>query len=89
MEDLRDDVRFLSMVIMAIVKRLSENETMNVADMSDILDQIDRLDGVVDGGLEPNVLRAMLGAVKASAPSARESASEGLPEINVGRYRRR
>ena len=89
-ESLQEDVRFLNMVVMAIIKRLTENETMNMADISDILDQIDGLDGVQDGGLDINAMRAVLGAVK-QAPSAQaeKNNQEGLPQIDVGRYRRR
>ncbi|HAY80713.1 MAG TPA: hypothetical protein DCY79_12975, partial [Planctomycetaceae bacterium] len=63
-EGLREDVHFLNMVVMAIIKRLTEKETMNMADISDILEQIDHLDGVQDGGLDINSMRAVLGAVK-------------------------
>ena len=89
-EGLREDVHFLNMVVMAIIKRLTEKETMNMADISDILEQIDHLDGVQDGGLDINSMRAVLGAVKTSAPAdSGRGAEDELPRINVGRYRSR
>lgn len=89
-ESLREDVRFLNMVVMAIIKRLTENETMNMADISDILEQIDHLDGVQDDGLDINAMRAVLGAIKQSPSNQPENNDqEGLPQIQVDRYRRR
>ena len=49
-EDLRSDVAFLTLVMTAILKRLAENETMSLADVSDLLNEIDGLDGLPDGG---------------------------------------
>jgi len=85
---LRADVQFLSLVIAAILKRLSEQKTMSLGDVSDLLDEIDELDGLRDGGLEVGVLRGILGVIK------QEPAKEGedLSEINIvttPRYRRR
>ncbi len=62
--ELREDMKFLTLVVAAIIKRLSENETMNLSDLQDLLDEIDQLDGVVDGNLEPGVLRGILGILK-------------------------
>jgi hypothetical protein len=62
--ELREDMKFLTLVVAAIIKRLSETETMNLSDLQDLLDEIDQLDGVVDGNLEPGVLRGILGMLK-------------------------
>ena len=62
--ELRDDVNFLTLVLASILRRLSETETMSLADVSDLLGEIDGLDGVADGGLDPGVLRGLLGVVK-------------------------
>ena len=62
--ELREDMKFLTLVVAAIIKRLSETETMNLSDLQDLLDEIDQLDGVVDGNLEPGVLIGILGMLK-------------------------
>ena len=63
---------------------------MSLADVSDLLGEIDGLDGVPDGGLNPGVLRGMLGVLKENAPPAAESGPEKI-KIDTGpiRYRRR
>jgi hypothetical protein len=88
--ELRSDVAFLALVLAAILKRLAENETMSLADVSDLLDEIDGLDGLPDGGLNPGVLRGMLGVLKESPPREPESSPEQF-KIDTGptRYRRR
>ena len=89
-EDLRSDVAFLTLVMTAILKRLAENETMSLADVSDLLNEIDGLDGLPDGGLNPGVLRGMLGVLKEPPPEEAESSPEQI-KIDPGpiRYRRR
>ena len=62
--ELRTDVRFLSLVIATILKRLAENETMSLVDLADLINEIDGLDGVSDGGLDLGVLRGILGVLK-------------------------
>jgi hypothetical protein len=88
--DLRSDVAFLTLVITAILKRLAEKETMSLADVSDLLADIDGLDGLSDGGLNPGVLRGMLGVLKEGAPQEAESGPEQF-KVDTGpiRYRRR
>ncbi len=88
--DLRSDVAFLTLVITAILKRLAENETMSLADVSDLLNEIDALDGLPDGGLNPGVLRGMLGVLKESPPQEPESSLEQIKiDTRPVRYRRR
>ena len=84
--DLRSDVAFLTLVVTAILKRLAENETMSLADMSDLLDEIDGLDGLPDGGLNPGVLRGMLGVLKQDGAQESGSNSEQIV-IDTGRTR--
>jgi hypothetical protein len=88
--DLRNDVAFLTLVLTAVLKRLTENETMSLADVSDLLREIDGLDGLPDGGLNPGVLRGMLGVLKESPPQEPEPSLEEF-KIDTGpiRYRRR
>ena len=83
--DLRTDVRFLSLVVAAILKRLAEQQTMSLGDVSDLLQDIDHLDGLPDGGLDPGVLRGILGVIK-------QEPDEQQPEIKIvttPRYRNR
>lgn len=87
--ELQDDVRFLTLVLAAVIKRLTETETMNLADVQDLLDEIDRLDGAADGNLEPSVLRGILGLLK---QEARGESGEGNDEFQIQatpRYRNR
>ena len=88
--DLRSDVAFLTLVITAMLRRLAENETMSLADVADLLGEIDGLDGLPDGGLSPGVLRGMLGVLKEDARPEPESGPERV-KIDTGpiRYRRR
>jgi len=79
-QDLREDVRFLSLVLAAILKRLSENETMSLTDVTDLLGEIDKLDGLDDAGLDPGVLRGLLGVVKQESA---QSPNEDSEQINI------
>ncbi len=90
MRALRDDVQFLALVITALLKRLSETETLSIGDVQDLLDEIDTLDGVADGGLDPGMLRGMLGVVKHENDG--ETAAVENEEVRIvatPRYRRR
>ena len=91
--ELRTDVRFLSLVIATILKRLAENETMSLVDLADLINEIDGLDGVSDGGLDLGVLRGILGVLKQEIAEEAESEEE---QINIvteqtwpSRYRHR
>ncbi len=90
--DLRSDVAFLTLVITAILRRLAENQTMTLADVSDLLQDIDGLDGLPDGGLNPGVLRGMLGMLKQTPAEQTDQAVDGDEfRIDTGplRHRRR
>ena len=90
-DELRDDVQFLSMVVLALVKRGTETGTLSVADLADLFDEIDGLDGTADGGLDVGVLRGALGAVRAAeAPEVEpETPRIEAPKRRFRRYRRR
>ena len=87
--ELRQDVRFLTLVLAAIIKRLSETETMNLADVQDLLDEIDTLDGVADGSLEPGVLRGILGVLKQDTGGGPAAGNEEFEIVPTPRYRNR
>jgi len=93
LSDLRSDVRFLTLVIAAILKRLAEQETMSLGDVSDLLGEIDGLDGVADSGLQPDILRGILGAIRQEPVRQQDAPEEiNLAEINIvttPRYRNR
>ena len=61
---LKTDVRFLTLVITVLLKRLNESKTMSLDDVQDLIDEVDELDGTADRGLEPGVLRGILGVLK-------------------------
>ena len=86
--DLRDDVNFLTLVLASILRRLAETKTMSLADVSDLLGEIDGLDGFGDGGLDPGVLRGLLGVIKQDL-SEEESEEEQINIVTTPRYRRR
>lgn len=73
--DLKTDVHFLTLVVTGILKRLAETETLSLSDVGDLFDEIDALDGTADGGLEPGVLRGLLGVLKMDEAS-RETTSD-------------
>lgn len=85
---LRDDVKFLTLVITALLKRLSETETLSIADVQDLRDEIDALDGAADGGLDPGVLRGLLGVLKQETEEQAGTTSE-FKITTTPRYRRR
>lgn len=67
--ELRSDVQFLTLVIAAMLKRMNETQTMSMDDVQDLIDEIDHLDGVPDGGLAPGVLRGLLGVLRRDPPA--------------------
>ncbi|MEE2642709.1 MAG: hypothetical protein VX768_18920 [Planctomycetota bacterium] len=88
-QELQEDVRFLTMVIAALLRRFTETETASLADIRDLLDEIDGLDGAADGGLDPGVLRGLLGILKASGAEAPEPDDEEIRIVTTPRYRSR
>lgn len=72
------------MVLATILKRLSETKTMSLSDVQDLIGEVDKLDGVADGGLEPGVLRGLLGVLKQA--SEEETGAEKLPKIVAEPY---
>ena len=86
---LKSDVRFLTLVLATVIKRLAETKTMSLADLQDLMDQVDSSDGVSDAGLEPGVLRGMLGVLKhdfSSEADADMKVFENIAELHR-RYR--
>ena len=57
--------------------------------MQDLLDEIDGLDGVADGGLDPGVLRGLLGVMKESNDRQGDASNEEFKIVTTSRYRRR
>jgi len=86
---LQDDVKFLTLVIMALLRRFSETETASLADVQDLLDEIDGLDGVADGGLDPGVLRGLLGVVKNAMDDAADADDEEIKIVTTRRHRKK
>jgi hypothetical protein len=90
---LRADLEFVSMALLAVLKRQQEGERMSLADLSDLFGEIDALDGVADGGLDVDVLRGALGAVRAAEEEAPESGPPDdsrppAPRRRLRRFRR-
>ncbi len=88
-KSLQDDVRFLTLVIVALLRRFSETETASLADVQDLLDEIDGLDGVADGGLDPGVLRGLLGVLRASNDNLSDTEHDEFTIVTTPRYRKR
>ena len=84
---LQADVKFLTMVIAAMLRRMAETQTMTMDDVQDLIDEIDGLDGVPDGGLDPGVLRGLLGVLRAEAEPASELDEFRIDAIPRHRYR--
>lgn len=87
---LKSDVHFLTLVLATLLKRLAETQTMSLADVRDLLDEVDGMDGMANGGLEPGVLRGLLGLLKQDAEAKADAESEAFQEIAElhRRYRR-
>ena len=86
---LQADVKFLTLVLTTIFKRLAETKTMSLDDVQDLLDEIDALDGVPDGGLEPGVLRGLLGVLKQDSSAESQSDNDQVNIVTTPRYRNR
>lgn len=89
LEALREDVRFLTLVIAALLRRCTETEMLSLVDVQDLLDEIDALDGVPDGGLDPGVLRGLLSVLKVDKDAQPENANEEFKIVTQSRYRKR
>ena len=88
-EALQQDVNFLTLVVTALLRRLAETETASLGDVQDLVDEIDALDGVADGGLSPGVLRGLLGVLKGSATEQESKTAEEFKIVSTPRYRNR
>ncbi|MCH2182377.1 MAG: hypothetical protein MK108_10260 [Mariniblastus sp.] len=87
LSELQEDVKFLTLVVAALVKRLTETETLNLVDLKDLIEEIDQLDGELDGNLEPGVLRGILGLLKERDPSEPDD-SDGEEPIQIREWPR-
>jgi len=85
---LRTDVKFLTLVLAVILKRLAETKTMSLSDVQDLMKDLDGLDNVADSGLEPSVLRGLVGLLEQDqdAQAADANVLESIAEIHR-RYR--
>lgn len=88
-EALQEDVNFLTLVIAALLRRFAETETASLADVQDLLDEIDALDGVADGGLDPRVLRGLLGVLKESKNQQTDRGGDEFKIVTTPRFRKR
>jgi hypothetical protein len=88
-EALQEDVNFLTLVIAALLRRFAETETASLADVQDLLDEIDALDGVADGGLDPRVLRGLLGVLKESNDQQADRGGDEFKIVTTPRFRKR
>lgn len=86
---LQADVKFLTLVLTTVLKRLSETKTMSLGDVQDLLSEIDALDGVPNDGLDPGILRGLLGVLKQDN-DAKSNDDEELKIVAdpLDRYRR-
>ena len=87
LSELQEDVKFLTLVVAALVKRLTETETLNLVDLQDLIDEIDQLDGELDGSLEPGVLRGILGLLK-ERETSEPGDSDGEESIQIREWPR-
>ena len=62
--DCYDDVAFLSLVVMGLIKHLENNHHLSRGDLLRELKGIDGLDGIEDGKIDAEKVRQMLGYPK-------------------------
>jgi len=87
-DSLQRDVNFLTLVLTSVLKRLDETKTLSLGDVQDILTDVDTMDGIADNGLDPKMLRGLLGALD---PDTSENPSNENDEFRIEttpRYRR-
>ena len=87
-DSLQRDVNFLALVLTSVLKRLDETKTLSLGDVQDILNDVDIMDGIADNGLDPKMLRGLLGALD---PETSENSSNENDEFKIEttpRYRR-
>lgn len=65
-DQLKSQVRFLTLVLTGVLKRLQESETFEIEKLLPLLEEVDALDGKLDGELDPDVLRGFLYAFQHS-----------------------
>lgn len=58
-DQLEDDLGFVSLVLASVMARLDEKGTLTRADVRAAMQELDEIDGVADGRLDINVLRGM------------------------------
>lgn len=79
-ESLQRDVNFLALVLTSVLKRLDETKTLSLGDVQDILGEVDTMDGIADNGLDPGMLRGLLGALD---PRDTEGTADELDEFKI------
>lgn len=87
--ELRQELKFLTLVVTTILKRLSETQTLSLDDVQDMLTEIDGLDGMSDGGLDPGVLRGLLGVLRQNQTEAAQANPNEFRIVTTPRYRGR
>lgn len=85
---LKNDLHFLTLVLAAVLKRLTETETMNLADVQDLLEEIDKMDGIDDRNLDPDFLRGILGILKKDSDEDKSASRDEFRIDTIGRFRR-
>ena len=91
LEELREQISFLNGLSMVLIRTLTENNMLSLADLSDLLEEVDALDGTVGDGLDHNVLRGMLGFVKQAENDNEQEVKDTEPRkpMRLRRHRSR
>jgi len=87
-KSLRGDVNFLTLVLTSILKRLDETQILSLGDVQDILGDADTMDGVADNGLDPRLLRGLLGALDPEVANNLPDDRDEFKIVTTPRYRR-